>query len=80
MLAIAGIVLLAIVYTIMKYLKTPKHGFTCAEPSEVNALDHLKIESLIVAETFSHTPTASANDGVKFGGGDFGGGGSSGGF
>jgi len=43
-------------------------------------MDHLKIESLIIAETFSQTPQAPANEGVKFGGGDFGGGGSSGGF
>jgi hypothetical protein len=80
MLTIAGAALLSIVYALMRYLKTPKHGFTCAEPDKVNALDHLKIESLIVAETFAHTPSAPANDGAKFGGGDFGGGGSSGGF
>jgi hypothetical protein len=46
----------------------------------VNLADHLKVESLIVAETFSHAPAAPTNDNVKFGGGDFGGGGSSGGF
>ena len=80
MLTIAGVALLGLVYAIMRYLKTPKHGFTCAEPDTVNTLDHLKIESLIVAETFAHAPAAPANDGVKFGGGDFGGGGSSGGF
>jgi hypothetical protein len=80
MLTIAGVVLLAIVYAIMRYLKTPKHGFTCAEPGKVNGLNHLKIESLIVAETFAHAPAAPASDGVKFGGGDFGGGGSSGNF
>jgi len=77
MLTIAGIAVLALVYAITKYLKTPKHGFTNAEPDDVNTLDSLKVESLIVAETFSHTPTAPVNDGVKFGGGDFGGGGSS---
>jgi len=77
MLTIAGIVVLALVYAISKYLKTPKHGFTNAEPDDINAMDSLKIESLIVAETFSHTPAGPANDGAKFGGGDFGGGGSS---
>jgi uncharacterized membrane protein YgcG len=80
MFTIAGAIVLAFVYGVMKYLKTPKHGFTYAEPDKVNSLDHLKVESLIVAETFSHAPAAPANDNVKFGGGDFGGGGSSGGF
>jgi hypothetical protein len=80
MFTIAGAIVLAFVYGVMKYLKTPKHGFTYAEPDKVNSLDHLKVESLIVAETFSHAPAAPANDNLKFGGGDFGGGGSSGGF
>jgi hypothetical protein len=77
MLTIAGAVLLGLVYGIMKYLKTPKHGFTYAEPDELNPMDKIQVESLIVAENFSHAPSAPANDGVKFGGGDFGGGGSS---
>ena len=79
-LTIIGAVILGIVYTIMKYLKTPKHGFTYVETDDGHLMDHLKIESLIIAETFSQTPQAPANEGVKFGGGDFGGGGSSGGF
>lgn len=77
MLTIAGALVLAIVYAISNYLKTPKHGFTNAEPEDINPMDSLKIESLIVAETFSHAGTAPATDGSKFGGGDFGGGGSS---
>lgn len=76
-LTIAGAALLIIAYAIMKYLKTPKHGFTYAETDETNLMDHLKIESLIVAETFSTAPAAPADTGTKFGGGDFGGGGSS---
>ena len=76
-LTVVGALLLGIAWSIMKYLKTPKLGFTYAEPDEANALDHLKVESLIIAETFSKAPAAPANDGVKFGGGDFGGGGSS---
>jgi uncharacterized membrane protein YgcG len=80
MLTIGGALVLAIVYAISQYLKTPKHGFTNAEPDEINPMDSLKIESLIVAETFSHTGSAPANDSSKFGGGDFGGGGSSGNF
>lgn len=79
-LTIVGVLLLGVVYLIMKYLKIPKHGFTYADLNEANIMDKLKIESLIVAQTFSHTPSAPADKGVKFGGGDFGGGGSSGGF
>ncbi len=76
-LSIVGAVVLSIAYTIMQYLKNPKHGFTYAEPDDSNMMDNLKVESLIVAETFAKAPAAPPNDGVKFGGGDFGGGGSS---
>jgi hypothetical protein len=76
-LTIAGAMILAIAYGVMQYLKTPKHGFTYAEPDKKHAMDHLKVESLIIAETFATAPAPPANDGVKFGGGDFGGGGSS---
>ncbi|SHN30606.1 hypothetical protein [Mucilaginibacter sp. OK098] len=79
-LTIAGTVILAVVYAVVRYLKTPKHGFTYTESDEENLMDHLKVESLIVAETFSHAPAVPTDEGVKFGGGDFGGGGSSGGF
>jgi len=77
MLVIAGTVILGIAYGIMKYLKTPKHGFTYEETNDPDLMDHLKIESLLVAETFSTAPVAPADSGAKFGGGDFGGGGSS---
>lgn len=79
-LTIIGAIVLTVVYAVVKYLKTPKHGFTTKAADEVNLMDHFKVESLIVAETFSHAPAAPANDTTKFGGGDFGGGGSSGGF
>jgi len=80
MLTIGGAIVIGIVYALMKYLQTPKHGFTREETGDAHAIDHPKIEWLIVAETLSHTPSPSANEGAKFGGGDFGGGGSSGGF
>ncbi|MDN5288449.1 MAG: hypothetical protein JWR38_4723 [Mucilaginibacter sp.] len=79
-LTIIGAVILGIVYAITVYLKIPKHGFTCAETEDGHLMDHLKIESLVIAETFSHAPSAPTDEGVKFGGGDFGGGGSGGGF
>ncbi len=59
------------------HLKTLIFGFTYAEQDDSNMMDNLKVESLIVAETFAKTPTAPVNDGAKYGGGDFGGGGSS---
>lgn len=77
MLTITGLAMLVLVYVITQYLKRPRHGFTKAEPDDVITMDSLKVESLIVAGTFSHTPGAPANDGSKFGEGDFGGGGSS---
>ena len=76
-LTIVGAAVLGIAYIIMQYLKSPKHGFTYAEQDDSNMMDNLKVESLIVAETFAKVPAAPANDGIKFGGGDFGGGGSS---
>ncbi len=79
MLTISGAIVLGLVYAITKYLKKPKHGFTLDEPNQANLMDNLKIESLVVAQTFGHTQTPQ-NDGAKFGGGEFGGGGASDGF
>ncbi|MBB3054769.1 hypothetical protein [Mucilaginibacter gotjawali] len=77
---IAGAALLALVYGITRYLKTPKHGFTKEDIDEDIKADEINVESVIVGSEFSDTPTAPADNGVKFGGGDFGGGGASGGF
>ena len=77
MLIIGGVAILAIAYAITKYLKTPRHGFTLEDADEANLMDNLRVESLIVAQTFSHPTPAQPQDDVKFGGGDFGGGGSS---
>jgi len=76
-LATGGALILAIAYAVMRYLKTPKHGFTYAEPETEQMMDHLKVESLIVAETFAKVPAAPSQEANRFGGGDFGGGGSS---
>lgn len=77
-LCIIGALLLGIAYGIMKYLKTPKHGFTAEELNEEHLMDKIKVESLIVAETFSG-PQAAPEDN-RFGNGNFGGGGASGDF
>jgi hypothetical protein len=78
MLTFSGIFVLGLVYALMKYLTMHKHGFTLEVATDAHMLDHLKVESLIIGETFS--PAQVAPEGAKFGGGDFGGGGSSGGF
>lgn len=77
---IAGAALLALVYGVTLYLKSPKHGFTKEDIDEDIKADEIKVESVMVGSAFSNTPTAPADNGVKFGGGDFGGGGASGGF
>lgn len=74
-MTVTGIGLLIIGYSLMKYLQEPKYGFTYRELSKKHMLDKLKIESLVLAETF--TPGIET-DATKFGGGSFGGGGSSG--
>jgi hypothetical protein len=76
-LSIGGAVLLLVSYTVIKYLKTPKHGFTTAPLKRSSLLDHLNIESIIIGETFSHTGTAPTQADSRFGGGSAGGGGSS---
>jgi hypothetical protein len=79
MLTLSGIILLAAAYTIISYLKTPRNGFTYAEPEKAGTLDNLNIEGLIIGETTSNLPPAQQG-GTHFGGGSGGGGGSSGDF
>lgn len=73
-LTIVGLVLLAISYRIIKYLKVPKNGFTYQDLLEDSLSDNLKIESLIVTAMPAVTPDPTTS---RFGGGSFGGGGSS---
>lgn len=79
MLTLSGMILLAAAYTIISYLKTPRNGFTYAEPEKAGTLDKLNIEGLIIGETTSNLPPAQQG-GTHFGGGSGGGGGSSGDF
>lgn len=78
-LIVAGVILLAIVYVVIKYLKKDKHGFTYTDINQTNLLDKIKLESLIISETLGHT-SAPVKPTERFGGGDFGGGGSGGAF
>lgn len=79
-LVIAGALILGITYYLIQYLKTPKNGFTYEDLKEKSIMDNVKIESLIISsmDTPSTHVTTAAKD--RFGGGSFGGGGSSGDF
>jgi uncharacterized membrane protein YgcG len=68
---IGGCILIAGAYGLIRYLQTPKHGFTSIAPDEP------KPHPLILAETFKSTPTQPSDQPPHFGGGS--GGGSGGG-
>ena len=72
-MAIGGIVLIAVAYALIRYLKIPRHGYIyeVLHPAEERA--QLQVESLIIAETFASQPAAES--GTQYGGGSFGGGG-----
>ncbi|WP_316819478.1 hypothetical protein [Pedobacter gandavensis] len=74
-LLVCGSILLSLSYAVMRYLKTPKHGFTAEELDDDQLLDQLKVESLIVSGTLGDGN--SAPEGSRMGGGTFGGGGAS---
>ena len=77
-LVIGGILLIALAYIVMRYLRTPKHGFTAEETDTEHILASLHVESLVIAETFHAVSTPSASNDFQFGGGSGGGGGAGG--
>lgn len=77
-MSIAGLVLIVIAYGLTRYLKSPKHGFANVDFGSKDTIAKLQVESLVVSSTFNNQPADVGNN--KFGGGDFGGGGSSGEF
>ncbi len=77
-MSLAAIVLIVIAYGLTRYLKSPKYGFTNVDTGSTDAVAKSQVESLVVASTFNSKPTDVGN--INFGGGDFGGGGSSGEF
>lgn len=74
---IAGIILIALSYTSIKYLAMPKYGYTSIDlyPSRKEALN---AEALIIAETFNKQPVVESSG--LYGGGSGGGGGATGEF
>ncbi|GAB2703732.1 hypothetical protein GCM10027037_32010 [Mucilaginibacter koreensis] len=75
-LSLGGALLLLLVYALVRYLKVPKHGYTYAEQYTGNKADQINAESLITIATVPHAH-APVQEQSRFGGGSFGGGGSS---
>lgn len=76
-MTIAGILMIAVAYFTIRFLRTPKNGVT-DKLQGVSEMDHLNTEGLVVAETFP--VKVPVDQGFKFGGGTTGGGGASGTF
>ena len=68
---VAGLVLIGLTLAALRYLRTPRHGFTAQADDETQS--HVNLESLVVAQT-APVPTPSGS-GFDFGGGHSGGGG-----
>jgi len=75
-MVIAGALLIALAYVLLRYLRIPRHGFTSAPADEPCPPGASLVEGLIIAETFQ--PQQPADAGFKFGGGSGGGGGAGG--
>ncbi|QXV65285.1 hypothetical protein INP83_19780 [Mucilaginibacter sp. 21P] len=80
MLTIGGAILLLLAYTVIRYLKQPKHGLTSAQLEKAKDWDRLNIEGFVIGQTGSSITTTNAAQQTPFGGGTGGGGGSSGSF
>lgn len=75
---VGGLLLTGIAYTLVKYFKQPKYGFTYQAIYAGNLVYKINIEALVIAETFS--AAQPADNSTNLGGGSFGGAGASGDF
>jgi hypothetical protein len=75
-MTVGGLILMGIAYALIQYLQQPKNGFTYEAIADKHLLDKMNIEAIVIAETF--TAVQPADNHTGFGGGSFGGGGSSG--
>lgn len=73
---IAGIILIICAYILIKYLKTPSHGFT---DEKIDENFNSTVESLVIAQTLGQSKIDTGNQ-TTFGGGSGGGGGAGGEF
>jgi hypothetical protein len=78
MMTIGGAVLMALMYIVTRYLKTPRHGITSEESDDPGIAGLPQLEGVVIAETFHRTPASASSDSVRFGGGSGGGGGATG--
>ena len=75
---LGGSILIAGAYGLIRFLHTPKKGFSSIAPDGPHPLENLPIESLIQAETFKIAPTQPTDQSGRFGGGSGGGAGAGG--
>jgi hypothetical protein len=73
-----GSILIVGAYGLIRYLHTPKRGFTSIAPDEPHPLKNLPVEGLILAETFKAASPQPLDQGPDFGGGSGGGAGAGG--
>jgi hypothetical protein len=76
-MVLAGLALILTAWGLIRYLKAPRRGFTYEEPETPSLADKLRLESLIIAQTYTPAAHTPGND-MNFGGGSGGGGGASG--
>lgn len=75
-MTLIGLLLIGLAYALIRYLKTPKQGFTYHQLDRTQLFEQLQAESLVITETFTPPPTPAP--GFKFGGGSGGGAGADG--
>ncbi|KDN56459.1 hypothetical protein [Flavobacterium seoulense] len=79
-LILGGLLLFAIAYFSIKKLKDRTTGITFQPDRFINSSDFINTEALILTSQFGLKPETTVESPMEFGGGDFSGGGSSGGF
>jgi hypothetical protein len=75
---VGGILMIAVAWLSIHYLKTPKFGITYTEDKDQNLLGNFDSEALIIAQTFSGPQHNQVENGNELGGGKFGGAGADG--
>lgn len=78
-LTIAGLLMIAIAYVSIRYLKTDKQGLTYKEEIDEDNFLKSNMEALAIVQSFTQQPNNAAKT-EEFGGGEFGGAGSGGNF
>lgn len=78
-LMLAGGLLIAVSYALIRYLHAPKYGYSFV-PSFTDNKNSPGAEAVIIAQAFGGTHASAAHHGTEFGGGQSGGGGATGDF